>query len=121
MPAYKVKGDWGEEICFYPDQSEADCWWDEVIAHPAFDQYEDLGYVPTEAFIADGWFLYCDECNRRSDGDDDDDESHHNSKPISHVFYGHFYFCHPDCEGEWRKERDRAKAEKQAQLSEETS
>jgi hypothetical protein len=106
MPAYKYPADCGEgeEIRFYaapPEEGEAE-------RTPEFDQYESLGYVPTEALIANDWYLYCDHCGRRSDCEEDDN---HDDRKVEHVFRGRFYFCHPDCEHSWRAERDRVKAD----------
>jgi hypothetical protein len=110
MPAYKYPSDWdeGEEIRFYATLDDADPEEGEPEPTPEFDQYEALGYVPTEALIANGWYLYCDHCSRRSDCEEDDD---HEGQRVEHVFRGQLYFCHPDCERSWQAERDRAKAD----------
>jgi hypothetical protein len=107
MPAYKYPSDCGEgeEIRFYATLADTDPEEGEPEPTPGFDQYEALGYVPTEALIANGWWLHCDHCDRRSDCEEEDEP------PVEHVFRGQFYFCHPDCERSWQAERDRAKAD----------
>lgn len=112
MPAYKCLDDGGEgEIQFFADAAEAEKYWGEeenTPRAPEFDQYEQLGYVPAEAMIANNWYQYCDHCGRRSDCEEDDD---HDGQQVEHVFRGQFYFCHPVCEQSWRSERDRVKAD----------
>jgi hypothetical protein len=110
MPAYKYPSDCGdgEEIRFHATLADTDPEEGEPEPAPEFDQYEEIGHVPTEALIANGWYLYCDHCDRRSDCEEDDD---YEGQQVEHVFRGQFYFCHPDCERSWQAQRDRAKAD----------
>lgn len=100
MPAFKLptEGGDGEEIIFEDSLKSVDAEIGGAVHAPEFDAYEALGYVPSKAFIENGWYLYCDECDRRSDCEDDED---HDDQSIEHIFRGRFYFCHPECERVW--------------------
>jgi hypothetical protein len=117
MPAFKLPADIsdGEEIIFATSLDKVDPEISGAVPAPEFDQYESIGYVPAQAFIENGWWMYCDECDRRSDCEDDECEEDEDPvdrvEPVEHVFRGQFYFCCPDCAHSWQARRDRVKAD----------
>lgn len=64
----------GEEVVFLKSLEDLDPEINGAKPAPEFDQYEAIGYVPTKTLIENGWHLYCDECDRRSDDEEDGDD-----------------------------------------------
>lgn len=116
MPAFVIPtdDDGGEEVVFLRSLKDLDPEnIDMAGAKPApeFDRHEPLGYVPSQALIESGWYLYCHECERRSDCEEDDE---HEGRSVGHTYQGSLYFCHPECAKVFRAQREREKSDREA-------
>jgi hypothetical protein len=69
---------------------------------PSLDVYAEQGWVPPNVLISMGWYLFCQECERRSDCEEDDD---YEGAIVDHQELGDCYFCSPNCKSVYQKRR----------------
>ena len=85
---------------------ELDCEFESVSCAraPDFDAYALLGYVPADVLVDHGWFIFCQRCEARVDGDNDHDL----------VVEGRNQWCSPQCRERDARERARREAKRSA-------
>lgn len=66
----------------------------QVERKPEYDKYEKLSYVPPKVLIEDGWWFYCDKCDKRIDYEYYDYEQEESLNP---VFDKEKIFCSMEC------------------------
>lgn len=116
MPAYQMDDDdGGSEIVFFANDQAAckfyDC--DSVDRAPEFDKWENEKFIPPLAYLEDGWFLYCTECERRSDDEEEFDSEGEPIEPVIDTFKGAFYFCCDNCLKTFERDRAKVKADQE--------
>lgn len=94
---------------------------DRIVRVPDYDEFADRGSVPKSVLFSNGWYFYCEECERRTDDEEEPEEDENGAMlaPISPVFYGEKVFCCPGCLSRWQQamtERKERKAEAIAQF-----
>jgi hypothetical protein len=108
--AYRVGDDEEQEVIF-TSNSESMLFnnYEVVERCPNYDQYEKIGYVPSEVLINDGWWIDCSECETTVRGDYWDYE---NDVDLNPVFIGNSVFC---CQACYDKSVERIEAIRQSE------
>lgn len=69
---------------------------------PEYDQYAELGYVPPQVLLQNGWFFYCTECGSKVDEENEQElpdyiETEENYFYPDPVFEKSEVYCSTDC------------------------
>jgi hypothetical protein len=118
--AYKVTGEEGDVIVFAESVDDAAqvgafhladaAEYVSVELKPDYDQYSELGYVPAEILIRDGWYFFCLQCESRVDSSFEDEDG----EPVLPEYEGRHVFCCEMCQSQYHHDRKHEDADRAA-------
>ncbi len=84
--------------------------WEEITRKPEYDSYVDLGYVPAERLVSDGWTFRCYECDKEVNSEHWDYEEDVQLHP---VYSGRVVFCSQICHDFYHHQKQLTKENKE--------
>ena len=107
--AYYVDNEGIGEILFLSSNYGLEEEYETVERRLQYDQYSELGYVPKNVLLNDGWWFECNNCYKKINEERWNCEEGETIKP---VFQNNWIFCCQECSEVAAQERQRHQQEK---------
>jgi hypothetical protein len=109
--AYRLADEDSEKIAFLTEEEATSCSEEyEVIRAQEYDKYLEIGYVPIQVLLDDGWWFECHFCGQKVDAEAWD---YNDDLPLDLVVLDRHIFCSQSCHDSYMNRKEYYRSEKQ--------